>query len=179
MNALFKLNHIAVFVAAKKGEPPKNKPRPKHSVKVHVWAGISIRGPTAVCIFEGRMNAILFIQILDRTLLPFIEEVFPDGHRFMQDNDPKHTSKLGQKFLEDHGVNWWHTPPESPDLNPIENFWHKLKEFLRREIKPKTKDELVNGILRFWKTVDFVKCIRHLDKVIPRVIELGGDATRY
>ena len=67
------------------------------------------------------MNAPLFVQILDRTLLPFIEEVFPDGHRFMQDNDPKHTSKLGQKFLEDHGVNWWHTLPESLDLNPIEN----------------------------------------------------------
>ena len=50
-----------------------------------------------------------------------------------------------------------------------------LKEFIRREVKPKTKDELVDGILRFWETVDFVKCkkyIKHLDKVIPKVIEL-------
>ena len=170
------------FCCRKKGEPPKNKPKPKHPVKVHIWAGISVRGPTAICVFEGKMNAPLFVQILDRTLLPFIEEVFPVRHRFMQDNDPKHTSRLGQKFLEDHGVNWWHTPPESPDLNPIENLWHELKEFIRREIKPKTKDELVNGILRFWGTVDFVKCkkyIKHLDKVIPKVIELEGAATGY
>ena len=128
------------------------------------------------------MNAPLFVQILDRTLLPFVAEVFPSGHRFMQDNDPKHTSTLGKHFLDDHGINWWHTPPESPDLNPIENLWHELKEFIRREVKPKTKDELVNGILRFWETVDFVKCrkyIRHLDKVIPKVIELEGDATGY
>ena len=50
-----------------------------------------------------------------------------------------------------------------------------LKEFIRREVKPKTKDELVDGILRFWETVDFVKCkkyIKHLDKVISKVIEL-------
>ena len=135
-----------------------------------------------MCIFEGRLNAPLFVQILDKTLLPFIKEVFPEGHRFMQDNDPKHCSEHGEKFIEDNGVNWWRTPPESPDLNPIENLWHDLKEFIRREVKPKTKDELVSGILQFWATVDFIKCrkyIRHLDKVVPKVIELNGDATGY
>ena len=74
------------------------------------------------------------------------------------------------------------TPPESPDCNPIENLWHELKEFLRREVKPRTKDELVQGILQFWDTVDVAKCtryIRHLRKVLPRIIELNGDATGY
>ena len=33
------------------------KPRPKHPVKVHVWAGISKQGATEVCIFEGIMDA--------------------------------------------------------------------------------------------------------------------------
>ena len=65
---------------------------------------------------------------------------------------------------------------------PIENLWHELKEFLRREIKPRTKEALVDGIETFWRTVDKAKCaryIRHLRKVIPRVIELNGDATGY
>ena len=44
------------------------------------------------------------------------------------------------------------TFPESPDLNPIENLWHDLKEFLRREVKPHNKQELVDGLLRYWKT---------------------------
>ena len=118
---------------------------------------------------------------LEKTLLPFIEEVYPDSCKFMQDNDPKHTSEMGHAFLEQKEITWWKIP-ESPDLNPIENLWHSLKEFLRRVIKPKTKNELVEEIVEFWGTMSSEKCqkcIRHLNKVIPRMIELGGAAMGY
>ena len=128
------------------------------------------------------MKAELFIDILDKMLLSFIDEVYPDGHKLMQDNDPKHTSIMAKQWLVDKSVNWWKTPAESPDLNPIENLWHEMKEFIRREVKPKTKAELIEGIRDFWATVDQAKCnkyIGHLRKVIPKVIELGGAATGY
>ena len=56
---------------------------------VHVWGGISKRGATAVVIFTGIMNATRYTDILDATLVPFIEGHYPHGHRFQQDNDPK------------------------------------------------------------------------------------------
>ena len=73
------------------------------------------------------MDKVLYIEILDRTLIPFIKSVYPDGHRLMADNDPKHTSRAAINFLEDNNISWWRTPAESPDLNPIENLWHELK----------------------------------------------------
>ena len=128
------------------------------------------------------MEATVYTQILDKTLVPFIEDVYPTSHKFMADNDPKHTSRHAQRYLEEKQINWWRTPAESPDLNPIENMWHELKEYIRREVKPKTKEELIDGIEAFWFTVDIDKCwkyIRNLHKIIPKVIEVQGAATGY
>lgn len=170
------------FCCRKVGCAPKPKPRPKHPLKVHVWAGISSQGRTAICVFDGIMDKHLFVNILNSSLLPSIGVLYPHGHRLMQDNDPKHTLGFAAQWMINNGVNWWKTPPESPDINPIENLWHELKEYIRREVKPKVKQDLVNGILSFWSTVDKEKCgqyIRHLRKVIPKIIELNGEATGY
>ena len=159
-----------------------NPYRPKHPVKVHIWAGISCSGATTIVIFDGIMNAEGYANILNQALVPFISATYPDGHRLMQDNDPKHTSRYIQTFFEEHGINWWKTPPESPDCNPIENLWHELKEFIRREVKPSTKQQLVDGIKSFWKNVDVTKCQRyigHLKKVIPKIIQEEGGPTGY
>ena len=85
-------------------------------------------------------------------------------------------------FFVENGIEWWKTPPESPDLNPIENLWHELKEYIRRAVKPKTKADLIAGIKEFWGTADTQKCqkyIGHLRKVIPKVIEVEGAASGY
>ena len=93
------------------------------------------------------------------------------------------TSGYAADWMKENGVNWSKTPVESPDLNPIENLWHELKEYVRREIKPRSKDERIQGIVQFWGTVDTAKCLKYighlLTKVIPKVIELQGAATGY
>ena len=142
-----------------------------------MWAAISKKSRSGICIFEGYMDAVAYISILDQTLKPMIDKYYPTTRRFVQDNNPKHTSARAQQFFVDHGINWWHTPPESPDCNPIENLWHELKEHLRREVKPRNKEELVQGIVAFWETVDIEKCckyINHPAKVVPKVIECEG-----
>ena len=142
------------YCCRKEGEKPQPKPRPKHPTKVYVWAGISKKGATGICIFEGTMDAILYCEKLRRTLLPFLEEKFPTSHKFMQDNDPKHCSRMAQNFYNEFGINWWCTPPESPDINPIENLWHEMKDYLRGTVKPKNKHELIEGITTFWATIN-------------------------
>lgn len=122
-------------------EPPVLKPKPKHPYKIHVWAGISRKGATKIALFNGIMNAEFFTtKVLELHLKPFIRNVYPDGHRFMQDNDPKHTSKAAKNYYKEAEINWWPTPPESRDLNPIELVWHELKHFLGKTHKPKTKE---------------------------------------
>ena len=58
--------------------------RPKHPTKVHVWAGISKRGRTGVCSFDGIMKKELYTEILGKTLVPFLQTTFHEGHKFMQ-----------------------------------------------------------------------------------------------
>ena len=164
-------------------EPTKRKPKPKHPLKLHVWAGISRHGATKICIFDGIMDADVYCGILESTLIPFIREKLP-VHRFMQDNDPKHTSRRAKTFLAENNINWWPTPPESPDLNPIENMWHELKFYLESKVKARTKEELVNGIKQFWeRKVTPLKCTKYIDQVlykaIPAVVEAQGTATKF
>ena len=88
-------------------EPPRQKGRPKHPYKVHVWAGISRHGATHIAIFSGIMEAEFFVNdVLEKHLVPFIANTFPDGHRCMQDNDPKHTIKMAKKYYQDSGIHW-------------------------------------------------------------------------
>ena len=81
-------------------------------------------------IFSGIMNATRYTDILDGALVPFIEGHYPTSHRFQQDNDPKHTSRWAQNYLQEKNINWWKTPVSSPDLNPIENVWGSMKNYL-------------------------------------------------
>ncbi len=164
------------------GEPRKLKARAKHPAKVHVWGGISCRGATPCVLFTGIMISTKYVRILEAGLLPFVKDAFPDGHRFQQDNDPKHCSKYTRAKLVEHSVNWWPTPAESPDLNPIENVWGTMKTFLRNEYKPRNLESLKDGIRAFWKTLTPEKCrkfIVHLHTVIPKVIEKEGAASGY
>ena len=115
--------------------------REEHPIKMHIWGGISAKGATHLVMFTGIMNAVHLGAVYEAGVLPFIQERFPDGHSLYQDNDPKYSSKDIERFLEQQGVNWWYTPPESPDLIPSELVWGSLKQHLRNHSKPKNLEE--------------------------------------
>ena len=84
------------------------------------------------------MNAVAYISVLEAGLKPFLSSAI-NVTKFMQDNDLKHTSRSASEWMDANNVNWWKIPPESPNLNPIENVWHELKEYIRCVVKPQVR----------------------------------------
>ncbi|KIH66637.1 hypothetical protein ANCDUO_03035 [Ancylostoma duodenale] len=76
---------------------------------------------------KAKMDGRLYCKIIRDYYLPFAESVFNGRYRFAQ--DPKHTSQLTSKHLDQYKIERLEWSPESPDLNPIEFVWHQLKHF--------------------------------------------------
>ena len=130
------------------------------------------------------MDSGFYQQILERNLLPFLRDAYGTptpavSCRIMIPNMFPVLLWLGRKRTN---VNHWVTPPERPDLNPIEYLWHQIKDHLRRHVKPKNKDELVAEIANFWSSISAELCTRyinHMNTVLPAVVENSGSATGY
>ena len=60
--SVFLENHSKISFH-RKWEQPKLRGKPKHPLKVHVWAGISKRGPTGLIIFDGIMDAEFYVSV--------------------------------------------------------------------------------------------------------------------
>ena len=171
--SMIQLENHRTFSYRKTGEAPRAKARTKHPYKVMVWAGISKKGATNICLIDRPVSSALYQVVL--------RERLPNG-KLQQDNAPCYVSKATHEFLAVNSVPLFKTPPESPDCKPIENMWHELKHYIRTTVKPHTKEELIQGIQSFWATVTPEKCCRyinHLRKVIPKVLEVNGEAKGY
>lgn len=68
------------------------------------------------------------------------------------DNCKAHKNALDEQLLEEHKVSIKYLPPYSPDLNPIENMWSKIKSELRRE-QPRNEWELWGKVDQAHKNV--------------------------
>ena len=143
-----------------------------------------MKGASSLVIFSENLTAIRYGKILETALIPFIRSKFPYQHRFQQDNDPTHTSHYVQDFLKSRNIEWWKTPAESPDLNPIEKVWGSMKNYLRgvhfRDPSNRNLAGLKTGIKKFWPENINSSCMFEvLHKVIPIVINNNGDASGH
>ena len=146
-----------------------------------VWGAFSLLGLGPIKRVNGIMDQYQYRRILQDTMKPYADRVMPTGWIFQQDNDPKHTAKsFKQWFLENNVVvmNW---PPQSPDLNPIENQWGTIERSLNGQ-KFRKPDDLFEAVVKAWNEVsgDLVKkLIESMPNRCKAVLRAKGGPTKY
>ena len=103
--------------------------------------------------FSGGTTVERFKRYLEIDLLPHLN----DNSVLIMDNMKSHYAKAVKNLLDSSGVRYIYLPPYSPDLNPIEKLWSKVKSFLRK-FKARTLDALPNAIQCAFQTVSPSDC---------------------
>ena len=93
-----------------------------------VWGIISGDGVGPLVRLQGKVNAGVYKQLVKDHVLPVLRNLTKQPSIFMQDNAPCHKAMVVMNFLNAENVTVMDLPPQSPDLNPIENVWKSLGE---------------------------------------------------
>ena len=106
-----------------------------------VVGAISTRGPIAITPWPGSLDGAGFLTWLEDVLLPKLRR----GQKVLMDNLRVHKVAGVLDLFEKAGITVVFLPPYSPDLNPIEECWSKVKHWIRR-IGPRGTDELQDAL---------------------------------
>jgi transposase len=91
---------------------------------------------TAPCVFDGPINGKMFLAYVEQVLVPALEP----GDIVVMDNLGSHKGKAVRDAIRAAGARLFFLPPYSPDLNPIEQVFAKLKHLLRKAAERTIED---------------------------------------
>jgi transposase len=104
-------------------------------------AGLRLGGFTAPMVLDGPMTGAWFLAYTEQILVPTLRP----GDVVILDNLPAHKGQKVRAAIEQRGASLLLLPPYSPDFNPIENAFAKLKALLR-----KAAERTIDGL---WTTI--------------------------
>lgn len=172
----------------------------KHSGEMHIEYVIG-SGWRSVCVFAGLCGDELLppyfsarsfdwpqlIDVLNELYLPVIMDKFGDSDwRIQMDNSPVHRARAVTNWVNEQDTlrgRIIFQPPYSPDLNPIEHVWARIKRMISREIY-NTEDEIRSAVIRAFDAVNRDKAFlcaltRSMPRRMQAVLDAQGGPTRY
>lgn len=168
------------------GEPLKVnylRPTVKHGGgSVLVWGCFSASGVGNLVFIDGIMDRFKYIDIIKNNLGASAKKLnMGTDYMFQQDNDPKHTAWDTKMWLLYNTPKMLNTPPQSPDLNPIEHLWAHLKKQIRKH-RISSKETLKTALTEEWDKIAPNYCKKLVDSMQRRleaVIKSRGNPTKY
>lgn len=167
-----------------KGRPHLVVPEEQRQVSLMIWGCITKSGVGTLGRVSGYINSSKYIQIIDEKIWGVILKEFPNGNfTFVHDNAPVHVSAETTKWFDDNGLKASDWPPQSPDLNIIENVWRHMKiELGKRRHNILNKDMLWAEILNVWNDIPsgFITGLYYsIPDRVREVIKMKGRMTKY
>lgn len=148
-------------MARRHGRAPRGQ-RLRSSVPHGHWktttfvGALRVTGMTAPMVLDGPMNGAWFLAYVDQVLAPTLNP----GDVVIMDNLPAHKGAAVRAAIEGAGAQLLLLPPYSPDLNPIENAFSKLKAMLRK-LAARTIDQLWEAIAQIIQTYSPKECANY------------------
>ncbi|WP_412064054.1 IS630 family transposase [Rhizobium sp. SYY.PMSO] len=149
---------IKTNMAPLRGWGPKGKRLRSFAPHGH-WRTLTFLGAlrcdrlVAPCVFDGPINGQCFRAYVEQLLLPILEP----GDIVVMDNLGSHKSVAIRQIIRNAGARLWYLPPYSPDLNPIEQAFAKIKHWMRLAQK-RTVDDTWRYIGNLVKTIEPSEC---------------------
>ena len=120
-------------------------------------AALCVRGLTAPCVIDGAMDGQAFLAYIEQVLAPMLSR----GDIVFMDNSSTHKSDEVRAAIEARGAKLRFTPAYSPDFNPIEQAYSKLKAALRKGAA-RTVETLTALIGKLVTEFDPIECANYI-----------------
>jgi transposase len=154
------------YARAPKGERARGKAPRNWGKNVTLICSITLSGMGASMSIEGPSDTDSFGLYMKEILAPTLQT----GQIVLMDNLSVHRSKWVRELIEERGCQLWLLPPYSPDMNPIEEAFSKVKALLRRAKARvlETLFEATEDALGAVSTEDARGYFRHCGYTIPQ-----------
>lgn len=148
-----KTNMTRHYARSRKGQRAVDYAPHGHWNTTTLVAAITQEAAIAPMLLDGPMDGEAFAAYVEKILIPAL----PPESIVVMDNLSAHKSPKVARLLYEAGVELRYLPPYSPDFNPIEPMWSKVKAVLRR-LKPRTEDSLYEAVATALREVTPTDC---------------------